>query len=118
MPPRIRSTTHITAWTARRSKFDVQDLLREAGVPVSGVLKPEERIDVDPSTGAFGLWPTVRHAKMGDVRVDGQPAHFSETDWHLPRSGPCLGEHTEEVLTRLLGYSVEDVTALRAEGVV
>ena len=109
---------HITAWTARRSKFDVQDLLRDAGVPVSGVLKPEERIDVDPSTGDFGLWPTVRHTKMGDVRVDGQPAHFSETDWHLPRGGPCLGEHTEEVLTRLLGFGVEHVAALRAEGVV
>jgi crotonobetainyl-CoA:carnitine CoA-transferase CaiB-like acyl-CoA transferase len=55
---------------------------------------------------------------MGQVRVDGQPVHFSETDWHLERGAPCLGEHNQDVLTRLLGYTVEDVAALRAEGVL
>ena len=108
----------ISAWTAPQGKFDVEDLLRTAGVPVAAVMKPEERIDRDPSTGDFGLWPTVRHAKMGDVRVDGQPVHFSHTDWRLQRGGPCLGEHTEEVLTRVLGYSAEEVAAFRAEDVI
>ena len=108
----------ISAWTAPRGKFEVEDLLRAAGVPAAAVMKPEERIDRDPSTGDFGLWPTVRHAKMGDVRVDGQPVHFSKTDWRLQRGGPCLGEHTDEVLTRVLGYSAEEVAAFRAEDVI
>ena len=108
----------ISAWTAPQGKFEVEDLLRVAGVPVAAVMKPEERIDRDPSTGDFGLWPTVRHTKMGDVRVDGQPVHFSKTDWRLQRGGPCLGEHTEEVLTRVLGYSAEEVAAFRAEAVI
>jgi crotonobetainyl-CoA:carnitine CoA-transferase CaiB-like acyl-CoA transferase len=55
---------------------------------------------------------------MGDVRVDGLPVHFSKTDWRLERGGPCLGEHTETVLARLLGLSPDDVAKLRAEGVV
>ena len=109
---------NITAWTAPRAKFDVEQMLRGVGVPVAAVMKPQERIDIDPSTADFGLWPTVRHAKMGDVRVDGQPVHLSETDWHFERGGPCLGEHTAEVLTGLLGFSAEDVANLHAEGVV
>ena len=52
---------------------------------------------------------------MGNVRVDGQPVHFSATDWQIERGAPCLGEHTEEVLTTLLGLSRDDVAAL-AEG--
>ena len=108
----------IGTWTASRTKFDVQALLRNAGVPVAAVMKPQERIDEDPATGNFGLWPTVRHAKMGEVRVDGQPVHFDKTDWQIRRGGPCLGEHTEEVLTRLLGFSADEVSALREEGVV
>ena len=64
------------------------------------------------------MWPTVRHAKMGDVRVDGLPVHLSKTDWELHRGGPCVGEHTELVLGRLLGLSPDDVAKLRAEGVV
>ena len=109
---------HVGAWTATLAKFEVEQRLRDAGVPVAAVMKPEERIDIDSSSGDFGLWPTVRHAKMGEVRVDGQPVHFSRTDWHLERGGPCLGEHNEEVLTRLLGHSAEEVAALRDEGVI
>ena len=109
---------HLGRWTALHTKFEVEARLREAGVPVSAVLKPEERIDLEGSTAEFGLWPTVRHTEMGDVRVDGQPAHFSRTDWHLERGAPCLGEHNEEVLSRLLGYSAEEIAALREEGVL
>ena len=87
-------------------------------MPAGAVQKPEERIDRDPNTEAFGLWPTARHSKMGEVRVDGLPAHFSKTDWKIERGGPCLGEHTKEVLTGLLGLSQAEVAALHEEGVV
>ncbi len=105
-------------WTRGHGKFDVEQTLRGAGVPVAAVLRPQERIDLDGSTAAFGLWPTVTHTKMGHVRVDGQPVHFSATDWHIERGAPCLSEHTEEVLTTLLGLSRDDVAALRTEGVI
>ena len=108
----------VGAWTSARTKFGVEGLLRDAGVPVSAVMKPQERIDLDPGTGDFGLWPTVTHSEMGEVRVDGQPVHFSETDWRVTRGGPCLGEHNEEVLTRLLGYSADEVLELHDEGVL
>jgi crotonobetainyl-CoA:carnitine CoA-transferase CaiB-like acyl-CoA transferase len=105
-------------WTTLKTKFEVEALLRKAGVPVSAVLKPEERIDLEGSTAEFDLWPTVYHSEMGDVRVDGQPAHFSKTDWHLERGAPCLGEHTTEVLSRVLGYSEDEIEELRAEDVI
>jgi crotonobetainyl-CoA:carnitine CoA-transferase CaiB-like acyl-CoA transferase len=105
-------------WTRSRDKFDIERVLREAGVPVAAVLRPQERIDLDGSTEAFSLWPTVKHTKMGNVRVDGQPVHFSATDWQIERGAPCLGEHTEEVLTAVLGLTRDDVAALRKEGVV
>ena len=106
------------AWTAARSKYATEALLVEAGVPVAPVQKPEERIDIDPSTGDFGLWPTAHHREMGDVRVDGQPARFSKTDWNIDRGAPCLGEHTEEVLRRVLGLDPAEVQQLHADGVL
>ena len=106
------------AWTSERSKFDTEALLIAAGVPVAPVLKPEERIDLDPSTGDFGLWSTAHHTAMGDVRVDGQAAHFSKTDWKIERGAPCLGEHTEEVLARVLGLDDRDIAQLREEGAI
>jgi crotonobetainyl-CoA:carnitine CoA-transferase CaiB-like acyl-CoA transferase len=108
----------LTTWTRRFAKAATAAALQAAGVPAAPVAKPAERVDHDPATAGFGLWPTVRHSKMGDVRVDGLPVHFSKTDWQLARGGPCLGEHTEQVLTTLLGLSADDVAKLRAEGVV
>ena len=108
----------LAEWTRGRTKAASAAALQAAGVPAAPVARPPERVDHDPATAGFGLWPSARHGKMGDVRVDGLPVHFAKTDWEIRRGGPCLGEHTEEVLTTLLGLSPEEVAKLRAEGVV
>ncbi len=113
-----RLDAEVARWTADCDKFELARALQDADIPAAAVQTPQERIDQDASTAGFGLWPTVTHSKMGPVRVDGLPVHFSETDWHMTRGAPCLGEHTEEVLERLLGYSARDVAKLREEGVV
>lgn len=108
----------LTGFTETREKFAIQRQLLAAGIPAAAVQKPEERIDHDPDTAAFDLWPTVQHTAMGEVRVDGEPVRFSRTNWEIRRGAPCLGEHTEQVLTGLLGLSTAEVARLREEGVV
>lgn len=108
----------LAAWSAGRDKFESARALQAAGIPAAAVQRPEERIDNDPGTSEWGLWPTVRHSKMGEVRVDGLPVHFSKTDWRLARGAPCLGEHTEQVLHDLLGLAAGEVAKLREAGVV
>ena len=68
----------LTTWTQGRDKFEIQQRIIAAGVPSAAVQKPAERIDHDPGTSEFGLWPHVEHTKMGRVRVDGLPVHFSK----------------------------------------
>jgi crotonobetainyl-CoA:carnitine CoA-transferase CaiB-like acyl-CoA transferase len=106
----------VAAWTAPQGKFEVQQRLRAAGVPCSAVQKPGERVEHDPDTE--GLWPMITHTAMGRLRVDGLPAKFSGTPWHIERGAPCLGEHNELVFGRLLGLSPADVAQLREEGVI
>jgi crotonobetainyl-CoA:carnitine CoA-transferase CaiB-like acyl-CoA transferase len=106
----------MAAWTAGFDKFDVQRRLRAAGVPCSAVQRPQERVDQDPDTE--GLWPTVTHSAMGQVRVDGLAAKFSATPWRIERGAPCLGEHNEEVFGRLLGLTPANLAQLREEGVI
>ena len=108
----------VSRWCSSRNKFDIQKALIAAGVPAAAVQKPGERVDQDPDTEGFGLWPTVKHSKMGDVRVDGLPVHLSKTDWQMARGGPCLGEHTDQVLRDLVGLSDREIEGLRAEGVI
>jgi crotonobetainyl-CoA:carnitine CoA-transferase CaiB-like acyl-CoA transferase len=108
----------IAEWTRTRDHFAVAESLRAAGVPASVVARPGDRIDHDPATSEWGLWPTAHHREMGDVRVDGIPLHFSETDWSITRGAPCLGEHTHQVLSELLGLDDAEIDQLAADGVV
>jgi crotonobetainyl-CoA:carnitine CoA-transferase CaiB-like acyl-CoA transferase len=108
----------VADWTKGLQKFETEQKLQAAGIPAAAVQKPHERIDEDPETERLGLWPTVHHSKMGEVRVDGLPAVFSKTPWRIERGGPCLGEHNDEVFSRLLGLSREEIDDLREEGVI
>ena len=108
----------LSDWTRKRDPFDSASALRAAGVPASAVQKPEERIDKDPSTEAWGLWPTVTHSAMGEVRVDGLPVHLSQTDWEIRRGAACLGEHNDRVFGEVLGLSEREIAELREGGVI
>jgi crotonobetainyl-CoA:carnitine CoA-transferase CaiB-like acyl-CoA transferase len=105
-------------WTGSRDHFELAAALRALSVPATAVQRPGERIDHDEGTMAWGLWPTVTHSKMGEVRVDGLPLHFSETHWVMERGGPCLGEHNERVFGGLLGHSDDELARLREDGVL
>jgi crotonobetainyl-CoA:carnitine CoA-transferase CaiB-like acyl-CoA transferase len=82
------------------------------------VQRPSERIDHDPSTAAWGLWPQVDHAALGEVRVDGLPVHLSETDWVIERAAPLLGADNDYVFGELLGLTSAEIDRLRGDGVI
>ncbi len=108
----------VRQWTARQDRFELAERLRRNGVAAAPVQRPAERIDGDPATDAWGLWPLVDHPVMGEVRVDGLPVHLSGTDWSIERAAPCLGQHNDEVYGGLLGLSDNEIAGLRAEGVI
>ena len=105
-------------WCLRRDPFQSAELLRAAGVPANPVQTPEQRIDQDVNSAEARLWPTIRQAEMGRVRVDGIPAHLSETDWSMTRGAAVLGEDNDYVYGELLGLSADEIAALAEEGVI
>jgi len=108
----------LATWCRARDKFAMQEQMLAAGVPAVAVQLPEERIDHDPGTAAWDLWPWVEHRAMGRVRVDGLPVHLSETDWRIERAAPLLGQDNDEVYGDILGLTTAEIGDLRAEGVI
>jgi crotonobetainyl-CoA:carnitine CoA-transferase CaiB-like acyl-CoA transferase len=92
-------------------------LLADIGMPVAPIYDSHETFD-DPHLEARGFWQTVDHPVAGPYRVPGFPVGFSETPGEVTSAAPMLGQHTEEVLTSLLGYSEERVAALVKQGKV
>jgi len=87
------------------------------GVPAVAVQAAEERIDHDPGTADWGLWPWVEHRAMGRVRVDGLPVHLSETDCASSGRRPCSARTTTG-LRRDPRLTDAEIGDLRAGGVI
>ena len=109
---------HVATWSSTRDRYEVATLIQRAGVPAEVVQRPSDRIDNDADTAAWGLWPTVSHPQMGEVRVDGLPLHLSRTDWHMATGAPMLGQHNKEVFCGLLGIAEAELEDLKEAGVV
>ncbi|MEO5837588.1 MAG: CoA transferase [Acidimicrobiales bacterium] len=109
---------YIGRWTTARDRHETAATIRRAGVPAEAVQRPCDRIDNDDDTAAWGLWPSVRHPQIGEVRVDGLPIHLSRTDWHMERGAPMLGQHNREIFCDLLGIDDAEFGELHEAGVI
>jgi formyl-CoA transferase len=91
--------------------------LREAGLPC-GPINTVADVFEHPQAQARGLAQETIHPTAGTVRVTGFPYKLSGTPAAVRQAPPLLGQHTQQVLEDLLGYSAQEVAALREGGAV
>ena len=72
----------------------------------------------DPQVWANDYLIKYQHTGGEEVSAVGFPIHFSHATSSVRLPVPEFGQHTEEVLRSLLGYSWEDITKLKEEGVI
>jgi formyl-CoA transferase len=106
----------IEGWTMGHTKFEVMEILNDVEVPCGPILDTKELLE-DESLVARGMMVDVEHPERGVFRTVGCPLRLSDSPVEVTTS-PLLGEHTDEVLTGLLGMSPADVAAARAVGAV
>ena len=61
-------------------------------------------------------WAEIEHPVAGMLAYPGAPAKM-ETPWQIRRPAPLLGEYNQEVYGEL-GYTRQDLTKLREQGVI
>jgi crotonobetainyl-CoA:carnitine CoA-transferase CaiB-like acyl-CoA transferase len=91
--------------------------LGRAGVP-AGKIKTVGEVLESAHLAARGAIVQVAHATAGAMRMVGPAIRLSETPGEAAAPAPLLGEHTDEVLGKLLGYPADAIARLRAEGAV
>jgi crotonobetainyl-CoA:carnitine CoA-transferase CaiB-like acyl-CoA transferase len=114
---RVALNERITAVTRGKPSAHWVKLLNEAGVPC-GSINTVDQTFAEPQVRHLGIAKRVRHPKLGDIEVVGQPIHLSKASQPTEyRPTSDLGQDTEEVLVGL-GYDPEGIASLRARGVV
>jgi crotonobetainyl-CoA:carnitine CoA-transferase CaiB-like acyl-CoA transferase len=91
--------------------------LEEAGVP-AGRIKSVAEVCESAHLKARGMAVRLAHPKAGSITVMGVPIRLWDTPGAASAAPPLLGQHTEEILARLLRLPKARVERLRAAGVV
>ena len=77
----------------------------------------QEGDEVMTTGGIFGTVVEVDHPTRGKYLTVGNPIKLSDSPCDVQRS-PLLGEHTEEILRDVLGYSASEVTEIKGSGAI
>jgi crotonobetainyl-CoA:carnitine CoA-transferase CaiB-like acyl-CoA transferase len=113
---RAEIDARLAEWTRARDADEATRRLQEAGVSAMTVQNGDDHRQ-DPHLAFRRAIVTVEHPEIGPERHIGNPLRFSASPLVPPAPAPLLGQHTREVLTRVLGLSLEEVSALERDGV-
>src|SRR6266550_2547601 len=119
-PARLPRLKHIFAtieeWTMTKSKFEVMNICNQHDIPVGPILSMKE-IAEEKSLRDTGTVVEVDHPTRGKYLTVGNPIKMSDSPCDVQRS-PLLGEHTEEILTKVLGYSDKELAEIKTSGAI
>ena len=115
--PRLKQIfARIEQWTMQRTKLEAMAELNKHDIPCGPILSMKE-VAEEESLRATGTVVEVDHPTRGKYLTVGNPIKLSDSPADVRRS-PLLGEHTDEILTQVLGYSAKELAEIKASGAV
>ncbi len=104
----------IESWTKTRTKYEVMEICNPLDIPVGPILSMKE-LSEEPSLRETGTVVEVDHPERGKYLTVGNPIKLSDSPVEVRRS-PLLGEHTEEILREVVGFSDDEITSAQRIG--
>ncbi len=106
----------VEEWTKTKTKLEVMDICNPLNIPCGPILSMKELAE-EPSLRASGTIVEVDHPERGPYLSVGCPVKLSDSEVEVERS-PLLGEHTDEILGDVLGYSADEIAQIKQSGAV
>ncbi len=93
------------------------DIFEKEALPYSPINNIKE-ICEDPHIAHRHMLVEIDQPIVGKMKICGSPIRLSETPGAVYAPAPLLGEHSEEVLKKVLGYNQAQIDALKEAGVI
>jgi len=106
--------TLVNKFAENYTKRELMEILNPLDVPCGPIMSTEDLANDEHIRGRE-MWVELDHPQRGKWWNVGMPIKLSASPAKIERS-PTLGEHTEEVLKQVLGYSDERLAALKNAG--
>src|SRR5216683_3070363 len=114
LPRLMQIFATVEEWTKTKTKFEAMEILNKDDIPCGPILSMKELIE-DPSLRATGTVVEVDHPERGKYFSVGNPIKMSDSPTEVTRS-PLLGEHTDEILRQVLGFTDHQVAEIHDSG--
>ena len=106
----------IEAWSVNQNAAQAAQMLQDAGVAAFVVADNKYLSEEDEHLMARDYFVNLPHPVVGVKQHCGIPWKMSGTPVAVRAAAPTLGQHTDEVLTEVLGLGAAEVASLRASG--
>lgn len=100
-----------------RTRQEWLDIFSEYDLFCCGVNSFME-LEHDPQIIENEYLTDLDHPTLGKIKIPGYPVHFNGNCVQANRAAPELGEHTDEILTEVGGYSRSEIERFREDGVI
>ena len=106
--------TLINKFAENHTKREIMAILNTLDVPCGPIMSTQD-LATDEHVRGRDMYVELDHPQRGKWWNVGMPIKLSASPAKIERS-PTLGEHTDEVLTEVLGYDAAKVAALKSAG--
>ncbi|MDP7547569.1 MAG: CoA transferase [Alphaproteobacteria bacterium] len=107
----------VAGWFLRHDRDWLLDRLLAAGVPCARLADVSDLVE-NPQVEHRGQIIEVGHAKLGPVKMQGNPIRLTDTPVETHRAVPTLGQHSDEILGEWLNLDPDAIAALRQDKVI
>lgn len=108
----------VEEWTGARTVREVVDFLLSKTIPCAPLYTVKEVVEDPHIAEARRMIREVEHPVAGRMKVIGSPINLSETPSEVRCPAPLLGQHSVEILKRVLAYPEDRIEALKTAGVI
>lgn len=106
------------AWLEEHDAAEVETVFIDAGIPVSMINNAEDAY-ANPHWQSRGDFITIKDAVTGDEFTDIATApKFTGTPCNVYKGAPILGQESDEIMSKILGYSAQKIEQLKEAGAV
>jgi len=107
----------VSAWTSKHTREEISERLQAEGIEAVPVQDWQDLLE-DPQLESRGHFESLTHAVVGECWYQHNGFRLSNAPAHYALPAPILGEHSDEVLSDVLGLSAKRITELKESGAV
>ncbi|MFC1954185.1 CaiB/BaiF CoA transferase family protein, partial [Chloroflexota bacterium] len=98
---------NISDWMINRTREEIYHQGQALGCPIAPVMTAEDIVN-SPQLNARQFFVEAPHSVAGRLKYPAAPYLFSATPSKIEQTAPLLGQHTQEIFSRLLHSSKQD----------